>query len=108
MLGGFVAGFLILVSWSAQAARPDAPIVLIAQFAAGFISIFVALYIARLFAPKYQGAVVTSLALMEFFSIAVAVYPALSNRDFPTVALFAGNIVGCGVGWFQLVHKERY
>jgi hypothetical protein len=107
LLGGFIAGFLIYAVWSAPAARPDAPIVLIAQFAAGIISVYATFYIAGIFAPSHEGMVVVALIAIELIAVGFAAKPVLTSKDWPAIALLTGNFVGCGVGWFQLVHKQR-
>jgi hypothetical protein len=105
-LGGFAAGFLIYAVWSAPAARPDAPIVFIAQFAAGILSIYGFLYIARLFAPTRKATVVLVLIVLELASLVIFAASTFESKDLSSIILFTGNLVGCGVGWFQLVHKS--
>jgi hypothetical protein len=107
VLGGFIAGFLIYAVWSAPAARPDAPIVLIAQFAAGIISVYATFYIASMFAPSHERMVVIALIAIELIAVGVAAKPVLTSKDWPAIALLIGNFVGCGAGWFHLVRKQR-
>lgn len=107
VLGGFIAGFLIYAVWSAPAARPDAPIVFIAQFAAGILSVYAMLYVASSLAPSHEAAVVVALIVLELASLVIFAKPVLASKDLSVIVLAAGNLVGCGVGWFHLVHKQR-
>jgi drug/metabolite transporter (DMT)-like permease len=103
LTGGFAVGYLVYIVNASQAARPDAPIVYIADFAGSLVSNLVAFYLAYEIAPKYKSQVVAVLIAIALVALFATAYLA-DERDAPTELIgIAGNIIGCIVGWNKYV-----
>ncbi len=107
LIGGFLVGFFVHLTNSAQAARPDAPIVFIGEFAAGVLSVLAALHIAHAVAPRAKRATVIALVGLQAIASIWALQLDLSREDMALALLSVGNLVGCGVGWWQLVREPK-
>lgn len=105
LLGGFVVGFFVHLTNSAQAARPDAPIVFIGEFAAGALSVLAALHIANAVAPYAKRTTVIVLIVLQVIASIWALQLDLGRDDMAFALLSVGNLVGCFAGWWQLIRK---
>ena len=100
--GGFIVGYLMYLMNSSEAAKPDAPIVIIAEFLGGLVSNFVAFYIAYEFAPSHKRQVLIALISIGVLAGFASVYISLVEKEFRSLFLLSGNLLACYVGWKKL------
>ena len=103
MAGGWVVGYGIYVLNASQAARPDAPIVYIADFAGSVASNLVAFYLAHTMAPQFKPRVVAVLVVIAVLASLWTAYSVLEREDFIELIGIAGNLLGCVLGWRKYV-----
>jgi len=103
LAGGWVVGYGIYVLNASQAARPDAPIVYIADFAGSVASNLVSFYLAYTIAPGFKSRVVTFLVVIAMLASFWAVYLVVERNDFIELIGIAGNILGCVLVWRKYV-----
>ena len=107
LAGGFVVGYLIYLIIASQAARPDAPIVYIADFAGSLASNLVSFYLAYEVAPDFKSRVVAASIVLAVVASAGAVYLFLQRDAMIELIGVAGNLVACFVGWRKYVSVPR-
>ena len=103
LAGGWVVGYGVYVLNARYAARPDAPIVYIADFAGSVASNLVAFYLAYTVAPRFKSRVVAVLVIIAVLASVWAAYLVV-ERD-ATIELIGvvGNLLGCVLGWQKYV-----
>jgi len=102
--GGFFAGHGIYLLNSAQAARPDAPAVYIADFLGSLASNYVAIYLAHEIAPSAKQTVVLVLLVIGGLSSLYSIYDIYENLK--ELVGVTGNLVGCYLGWRKFVREQ--
>jgi len=95
LAGGWVAGYGIYILNASEAARPDAPIVYIADFAGSFASNLVAFYLAHTVAPQFKPQVVEVLVITAVLASFWTAYSVVGHDDFFELIGIAGNLLGC-------------
>ncbi len=102
---GFLVGLFVHLTNSAQAVRPDAPIVFIGEFAAGTLSVLAALHVANAVTPYGKRATVIAFIALQVIASIWALQLDLGHDDMAFALLSVGNLVGCLAGWWQLIRK---
>ena len=100
---GLVAGYGVYLLNASQAARPDAPIVYLADFAGSIVSNLVCFYVAYEIAPAYKSRIVATLIAITVLASAGTIYFVLQHGRFAEFIGIAGNVVGCIIGWRKFV-----
>jgi len=103
LVSGFVAGYFVHIANTAQAASSTAPIVFIGEFAAGLASNLVAFHVAQWFAPSHGRTVVVTFVAVAVLAGLATLYLVVLEEDYPGLALVAGNLVACYVGWRKYI-----
>jgi hypothetical protein len=105
--GGFVVGYLVYLINASQAARPDAPIVFIADFLGGLASNLTAFVIAHEIVPSHQRAVLIAYVSLAFIAGIVTTYIVLSHEHYRNLAGVGGNLVACYIAWRKFLAPVR-
>jgi len=105
--GGFVVGYLVYLVNASQAARPDAPIVFIADFLGGLASNFTAFVIAHEIAPSHQRAVLTIYVSVAVIAGIITIYLVLSHDNYRNLSGVGGNLVACYIAWRKFLAPVR-
>lgn len=105
--GGFVVGYLVYLVNASQAARPDAPIVFIADFLGGLASNFTAFFIAHEFAPSHQRVVLIAFIAVAAIAGIVTTYIVLSHEYYRNLLGVGGNLVACYIAWRKFLAPVR-
>ena len=103
LAGGWVVGYGIYILNASQAARADAPIVYIADFAGSVASNLVAFYLAHTIAPQFKTKVVAVLVFIAVLASFWAAYLVIQRDDFIELIGIGGNLLGCVIGWRKYV-----
>ena len=96
-------GYGIYILNASQAARPDAPIVYIADFAGSVASNLVAFYLAHTIAPQFKTKVVAVLVFIAVLASFWAAYLVIQRDDFIELIGIGGNLLGCVIDWRKYV-----
>ena len=103
MAGGWLVGYGIYVLNASQAARPDAPIVYIADFAGSVASNLVAFYLAFTIAPHFKQRTVAVLVIIAVVASLLTINLVVERKAFVEFIGIAGNLLGCVIGWWKYV-----
>ena len=103
LAGGWIVGYGIYILNASQAARPDAPIVYIADFAGIVASNLVAFYLAHTIAPQFKPQVVAVLVIIAVLASFWTAYSVVERDDFIELIGIAGKLLGCVLGWRKYV-----
>lgn len=107
LAGGWAIGYGIYVLNASQAARPDAPIVHIADFAGSVASNLAAFYLAHTIAPKFKQQVVAVLVIIAALASFWSTWLVIEREDFTVLIGTAGNLLGCFLGWRKYVVPKQ-
>ena len=105
---GAAAGFFFEVINLAQAESPNAPIVYIAMFLGALASNWVALYVARIFAPSMKKIVVFVLGTVAVVGNLFTIPFILSAEEYGELFRIAGSLFGCYVFWREFIREPVY
>ena len=103
LAGGWAVGYGIYILNASQAARPDAPIVYIADFAGSVASNLVAFCLAHTIAPQFKTKVVAVLVFIAVLASFWVAYLVIERDDFIELIGIGGNLLGCVIGWQKYV-----
>ncbi len=106
LVGGWVVGYGVYVLNASYAARPDAPIVYIADFAGSVASNLVAFYLAHTVAPIFKPQVVAALVTIAVLASVWAAYLVVNREAVLELIGVAGNLLGCFLGWRKYVAPQ--
>ena len=104
--GRLVVGYGVYVLNASYAARPDAPIVYIADFAGSVASNLVAFYLAYTIAPRFKPRVVAVLVVIAALASFWAAYLVVERDAIIELVGVAGNLLGCVLGWRNYVIEK--
>ncbi|OGA41655.1 MAG: hypothetical protein A3G24_09630 [Betaproteobacteria bacterium RIFCSPLOWO2_12_FULL_62_13] len=105
--GGFIVGYSVYLINASQAARPDAPIVFIADFLGGLFSNLAAFYIAHEIAPSHQRTVLIVYVTIALIAGIATTYIVLSHEHYRNLPGVGGNLVACYIAWRKFVSPVR-
>lgn len=103
LAGGWVVGYGIYVLSANHAARPDAPIVYIADFAGSVATNFVAFYLAFTIAPQFKQRTLAVLVIIAVVASLLTINLVVERKAFVELIGIAGNLLGCVMGWWKYV-----